>query len=272
MEKASSVQGLSLVIDCLVKILEARHAGKSGSAQIGDKTALTALLNDRHDDPYKTVLIAICKCEYDSVKLSQLVSDVTAFDWVWFSLRELVDSVEPVAEGLNCLRSKIDGLPKDYFMTGDMSGGTSSGGGRGLYPSLGSSILGPHTGAAIVPSGVHVGKSADESKALVQMALMHFLVLNFERGIEIGLKIRNEVFDIDSPYHRCLLFVLMALDKFNVLSAVRDSVDSVGVVVEAALTISDPKEREIYSGGLSSESSQKFLETLRALDKRRSAA
>jgi hypothetical protein len=268
MEKAHSVNGLSLVADCLVKLLEARHSGSIGQATSTDKSSLTALLNDRHDDPYKTVLVSICKCE--SILLSQLIPDVTAFDWIWYSLRELVDSGESVVDGLARLRTKIDELPKDYFLDGS-SGGIGEGR-RGLYPSLGSSILGPHATASTQPAGVHVGKSLEESKAAVQMALMHFLVLNFSRGIEIGLKTRNETFDIESPYHRCLLFVVMALDKYNVLASIGQSIDSVGIVVEAALTIADPKEREVYAGGLSSENSQKFLETLRALDKRRTSA
>lgn len=170
---------------------------------------------------------------------------------------------------LEVLRAKIDGLPIDYFSEIQQPSRPSS-----LYPSLGDSLFNTSGGAKkTVVLSVHHGKSAEESKALIQLGLMHLMVLQVEKAAHVALKSRDEPFDINSPYHRCYLFSMMVLDKHNVLSVLgrKPDVDSpaVGIVVEASLNIADPKEREAYAGGLSSDSAQRLLSLFRALDKRR---
>jgi len=279
LDKGSAVPGLNIVVEYLVHILE-----NSSKPTTIDTAKLNSVIDsspgssveEELNNRYKLLLVHMCRGDFESVRLPHLVPDCTAFDWAWFNLREIVSETDMArfSAKLEALKSKIDKLPIDYFTSRDVVSQSSqvSAASTSLYPSLSDSLFGSSSGGKKAVVGVHHGKSSEESKSLVQLGLMHLMVLNMDKAIEVALKHKEEQFDINSPYHRCLLFTMMALDKFNVLSSLgKPDVDSpaIGIVVEASLSIADHREREIYAGGLSSDSSQRLLNLFRALDKRR---
>ena len=274
-DKGSSIVGLSIVIDCLVHILD--NPIKQGSVDTAKLNSVIdsapgSTVEEELNNRYKLLLVHMCRGDYESVRLPHLVPDCTAFDWAWFSMREILaeSDASRFESKLESLRAKIDKLPIDYFSSRDGPQTTQP---SSLYPSLSESLFGSSTGGKKAAVSVHHGKSIEDSKALIQLGLMHLMVLNVNKAVEVALKNKDEPFDINSPYHRCLLFTMMTLDKFNVLLNKPESESpAIGVVVEAALSISDAKERELYAGGLSSDSAHRLLNLFRALDKRRTGA
>jgi hypothetical protein len=257
MDRSShSVPGLEVVIEALVGILE-RNPAKC------DMSRINAIPTD--ENGYKQLLISVCRGEY--VKLAQFLPEATAYDWIWFSLREINDTCDIGGDVGDCskyneLVGKIKKLPTDYFQA--QKSRTSIAPSTSLYPSLGTEVK---------TTLIHHGKSIDESKGLLQLGLMHILVLQFDSATQIALKTKTEPFDINNHFHRTWLFVSLAFDKFGVLRALPGcdiTRDAVGPALEAALTVADHKERDMYALGLSGDSARKFNDTLNALEKRRS--
>ena len=256
LEKAGCVDGLDLVCGILAKIIE----GGPATAAERDTTKLNSILllqaGERATDEttaYRRLLVMICKNEFESIRIAQDLPDCNSFDWIWFGLRSVVAYAHP-EEKLQELRKKIDALPPNHF---DVERHSSPAGQGQLYPLLSESF-----GLQGKP-GV---KSTASAKAAVQLGLMHFLTLDFEKGIRAALKTREEIFDMNDPFHRCALFISVCSDKFGLGQLVGDASH---IVLEAALTVAVVQERNTYASAVSGATGKKILDQLARLDHRR---
>ena len=145
---------------------------------------------------------------------------------------------------------EIDALPVNYF---DESHEAKS------YPSL-SEKLG-FSGAA-APAKPAASKSA------LQLGLMHFLTLEFGKGIRSSLKAPSDEFNINNDAHRAALGISMCLDKFGMA----DGFDASEIVLEAALTVAVVNERNTYAAAVSAGTGKKIIDQLTKLDSRRDQA
>jgi hypothetical protein len=246
LDKSNAVEGLDLVCSILSRIIE-------GGVIDRDLTKLNAILigqsGERATDEttiYRRLLVTICKGEYEQIKITQDLPDCNAFDWIWFGLRSVVASPRP-EEKLSELRAKIDALPRNHF---DESNRVS------VYPLISDSL-----GFSSATSSTAIGSS----KSALQLGLMQFLTLDFEKGIQTALKHPNDVFNINDPFHRCALFVSVCLDKFGLM-------DASHIVLEAAITVAVVQERNTYASAVSGATGKNILDQLARLDKRREKA
>ena len=253
LEKAGSVEGLDLVCGILAKIIE----GGPATAAERDMTKLNSILlpqpGERTTDEttiYRKLLVMICKHEFEAIKIAQDLPDCNSFDWIWFGLRSVIASANP-EDKLEELRKKIEALPPNHF---DADRQTSP------YPLLSESFG---------LQGKPAVKSTASSKSAIQLGLMHFLTLDFEKGIKAALKTPEEVFDINDPFHRCALFVTVCLDKFGLGQLLGDPSH---VVLEAAITVAVVQERNSYASAVSGATGKKILDQLTRLDHRRDKA
>jgi hypothetical protein len=264
-EKGSLVEGLELVCTILAGLIE-------GHPENVDMTKLNSFIEspvararpeEEINHAYKVIVVTICKGEFESLKIAQQLPDCNAFDWIWYGLRQVIASSDVIG-GLCELRRKIESLPLNYF-----SGEPQA---RQLYPTLSDAGLSiPRSGGQkVVIRSAH----SEQTKSASQLALMHFLTLDFDSGIKTALKTPTEPFDVNDPFHRSALFISMCLDKYGVLSAIessglKGSFDASGIVIEAALTVAVVQERNMYASAVSSVTSKAVLQQLGALDKRR---
>ena len=243
-EKSQQIEGLELVCSLLAKVVEnipigtERDPTKLNSIMVADKSSEASA--------YRWLCVMICKNELDKIKISQDLPDCNAFDWIWFGLRSVLASSDETK--LDELRAKIDALPVNYF---DQHSNTS-----GLYPLL-SESLGFSGNGTSAPA-----RSVASSKSAIQLGIMQFLALDFEKGIRTALKNPDEAFDINDPFHRAALFISVCLDKFGCL-------DGSQIVLEAALSVAVVQERNTYASAVSSASGKKVIDQLARLDSRR---
>jgi hypothetical protein len=241
-EKSAQIPGLELVCSTLARIVE-------GEPVKADATQLNALTDASSE--YKTLLVAICRQDFESIKIAQVLPECNAFDWIWFGLRTIVAApAATMPDHLAALRAKIDALPVNYF---DESHEAKS------YPSL-SEKLG-FSGAAAPAKPV-------ASKSALQLGLMHFLTLEFGKGIRSSLKAPSDEFNINNDGHRAALGISMCLDKFGLA----DGFDAAEIVLEAALTVAVVNERNTYAAAVSAGTGKKIIDQLTKLDSRRDQA
>jgi hypothetical protein len=261
LEKSSLVPGLESVCSLLVKILE-------GEAE----PHVSYAAGEQDDDPYKRLLVSICKGEHQNIGIAQLLPDCTAFDWIWFSLRSVLSSPD-IRASLIQFRGKLEALPANYFDNNRSSA---------TVPLLiKSENLGLVASTSAGTSAVHKvvrSVNSSSSKSAVQLALMHLLSLDWGKALRIGFKTCEDIFDINDPFHRFALFATMCLDKFGVLQCVEaeripstPSFEPAELILEAALTVALVQERNEYASAVSASSSRKILDQLSRLDKRRNA-
>ena len=180
--------------------------------------------------PYKELMLAICQQKLTQMKIAQVLPDCTAFDWAWWGLWEIILNENGKTKSLS---EKISNLPKNYFAA-------------------------PLSTLVGVPAKI-------EPKSVVQLCLMRMLVLEFDPCF---LRNADQPFDINEPMHRVALCVSMCLDKFTQSAIVKQD-KTVGIVVEAALTINVPAERNMYVTALSSETGKQVAQLFANLDKRK---
>ena len=253
LEKGSAVPGLELVCSILVRVIEGE------STQV-DPTQLNALADASEGfSEYRHLLLAVCKGEYESVKIAQILPECNAFDWIWFGLRSTVSQPSEVAVRLSALREKIDALPANYF---DDSQGAKT------YPSLSDKLGFSAATAPVKPVA---------SRSAVQLGLMHSLTLEFAKGIRTALKSPKDEFSIANDAHRAALGLSMCLDKFGILQALESQhvaghLDASEIVLEAALTVAVVNERNTYASAVSAATGKKIIDQLSKLDARRDTA
>jgi hypothetical protein len=256
LEKGHQVEGLDLVCQILAKIIEGVTVGSDR-----DPTKLNSILVAADSRPaedaaaYRWLCVMICKNETDRVKISQELPDCNAFDWIWFGLRTVMASESKT--GLAELRAKIDALPVDYFDSGRDPRQS------GLYPLLSESLGGLTVDTKTTARPV---RSIASSKSAIQLGLMQFLTLDFEKGLKTALKHPDEPFDINDPFHRGALYISICLDKFGLVEYMGDAGQ---IVLEAALTVAVVQERNSYAGAVSGNTGKKIIDQLARLDKRR---
>ena len=267
-EKGPYVEGVELVCGILAKVVEGVPHDATDSTRLSSivDPSGSSMVEDVNAS-YKRILVTICKNEFDQVSIAQQLPDCNAFDWIWFGLRTVVASKAELTNKLGELRRKIDSLPLNYFSQEVER--------KGLYPSLSDALSVPSQQGGTTGI-VHKVRTAhaESTKSAVQLALMHFITLDFDKGIDTALKARNEEFDINDPFHRAALYISMCLDRFGVLHSIeanglKGSFDASGIVIEAALTIAVIQERNHYATAVASGTGKKVAEQLALLDKRR---
>ena len=269
-DKGKAVEGLELVCSVLANVME-------GQPSEADATKLNAIMDASRvastpeaelNNAYKWILVAVCKGDYEIVRVAQHLPECNAFDWIWFGIRNVASSSDYLGK-LQDLRAKIDALPINYFSSGDQMPSAS------VYPILSDDL---HVPGSNTESHKIAARSAssEQTRSACQVALMHFLTLDFQKGIQTALKTANEPFDMNDPFHRTALFISMALDKFGQLQVLdannlKGSFDASGVVLEAALTVAVVQERNLYASAVGSNTGKKVIQQLGILDKRREA-
>lgn len=260
LEKSTLVPGLETVCSLLVKILESDPDAQASSYTVDDGV---------DDDPYKRLLVSICKGEQRNIGIAQLLPDCTAFDWIWFGLRSALSSPD-LRASLIQFRGKLDALPANYFDNNRSSTSVPLSQNLGLVASV-------SAGTSVVQKVVRSVNSSS-SKSAVQLALMHVLSLDWGKSVRIGFKTSEDIFDINDPFHRFALFATMCLDKFGVLQCVEaeripstPSFEPAELILEAALTVALVQERNEYASAVSASTSRKIIDQLSRLDKRRNA-
>lgn len=273
-DKGKAVEGLELVCSVLANVIEGQpneaDATKLNAIMDASRVALTP--EEELNNAYKWILVAVCKGDYESVRIAQHLPECNAFDWIWLGLRNVAASSDYLGK-LQDLRAKIDALPINYFSSGDQMPSASAQ--RQLYPTLGDAlhVPGSNTGSHKIAAR---SASSEQTRSGCQLALLHFLTLDFQKGIQTALKTANETFDMNDPFHRTALFISMALDKFGPLQVLdannlKGSFDASGVVLEAALTVAVVQERNLYASAVGSNTGKKVTQQLGILDKRREA-
>jgi hypothetical protein len=255
---------------CLIRILEG----------VASPTDSLAASEDSGEQQYKGLLVSICRNEFSGIRISQHIPDCTAFDWIWFGLRSVLSSSPStsIKSGLIDLRRKVESLPPNYFESSSVTLSPSPPSESSRLPGLVPSSLGPKgeekSGKIIVRN-----INASSSKSTVQLALMHTLCLDWGKAVNIALKSNEEVFDINDPFHRFALFGTISLDKFGIIHCVEAEnvagsplFDPSEIILEAALTIAVVQERNEYASAVSASTSQKIIDQLALLDKRRNNA
>jgi hypothetical protein len=242
-EKGQQIEGLELVCCLLSKVIEnlpigtERDPTRLNSIMVADKSSEASA--------YRWLCVTICKNEIDQIKISQDLPECNAFDWIWFGLRSVLASSDE--SKLDELRAKIDALPVNYF---DQHSNAS-----GLYPLLSESL-------GFASANGTCARSVASSKSAIQLGIMQFLTLDFDKGIRTALKNPDEAFDINDPFHRAALFISVCLDRFGCL-------DGSQIVLEAALSVAVVQERNTYASAVSSASGKKVIDQLARLDSRR---